>query len=82
MKLRDVVGVATGGGASEGNQTLSFECSRSLPKDEQAYVLKECPPALSIGNTVVDGGHLFVVDLREDQPHAAALRLRACFPMR
>ena len=63
------VGFATGGGAREGNQTLSFEGSRLLPKDEQVYVLKECPPALSIGKTVIDGGHLFVWDPREDQPH-------------
>ena len=59
------VGFATGGGAREGNQTLSFEGSRLLPKDEQVYVLKECPPALSIGKTVIDGGHLFVWDPRE-----------------
>ena len=63
------VGFATGGGAREGNQTLSFEGSRLLPKDEQVYVLKECPPALSIGKTVIDGGHLFVWDPREDQPY-------------
>ena len=54
------VGLVTGGGAREGNQTLSFEGSRLLPKDEQLYVLKECPPALSIDKTVIDGGHLFV----------------------
>ena len=63
------VGFATGGGAREGNQTLSFEGSRLLPKDEQVYVLKECPPALSIGKTVIDGGHLFVWDPRESQPY-------------
>ena len=63
------VGFATGGGAREGNQTLSFEGSRLLPKDEQVYVLKECPPALSIGKTVIDGGHLFVWDPRENQPY-------------
>ena len=66
------VGFATGGGAREGNQTLSFEGSRLLPKDEQVYVLKECPPALSIGKTVIDGGHLFVWDPREDQPYLVA----------
>ena len=32
------VGFATGGGAHEGNQTLSFEGSRLLAKDEQVYV--------------------------------------------
>ena len=36
------------------------------------YVLKECPPALSIGKTVIDGGHLFVWDSREDQPYLVA----------
>ena len=33
------------------------------------YVLKECPPAQSIGKTVVDQGHLFVWDPREDVPY-------------
>ena len=66
------VGFATGGGAREGNQTLSFEGSHLLPKDEQVYVLKECLPALSIGKTVIDGGHLFVWDPREDQPYLVA----------
>ena len=59
----------TGGGARDGNQTLSFEGSRLLPKDEQVYLLKECPPALSIAKTVIDGGHLFSWDPRENQPY-------------
>ena len=66
------VGFATGGGAREGNQTLSFEGSRLLPKGEQVYVLKECPPALSIGKTVIDGGHLFVWNRLENQPYLVA----------
>ena len=66
------VGFATGGGARKGNQTLSFEGSRLLPQDEQVYVLKEYPPALSIGQTVIDGGHLFVWDPRENQPYSVA----------
>ena len=63
------VGFAAGGGAREGNQTLSLEGSRLLPKDEQVYVLKECPAALSIGKTVIDGGHLFVWDPGGSQPY-------------
>ena len=54
------------------NQTLSFEGSRLLPKDEHLYVLKECPAALSISKTVIDGGHLFVWDPRKNQPHLVA----------
>ena len=58
--------------AREVIQALSFEGSRLLPKDEQVYVLKECPPALSTGKTVIDGGHLFVWDPRENQPYLVA----------
>ena len=31
-------------------------------------MLKECPPAFSVGKAVVDDGHLFVWDPREDRP--------------
>ena len=59
---------------------MSFEGSRLLPKDEQVYVLKECPPALSIGKTVIDGGHLFVWDPRENQPYLVAKRCKLRVP--
>ena len=62
------VGFATGGGAREGSHTLAFEGSKILPADEQVYVLKECPPAFSVGKAVVDDGHMFVWDPREDRP--------------
>ena len=62
------VGFATGGGAQQGNTSLAFQDSNVIPPDEQVYVLKECPPAQSIGKTVVDQGHLFVWDPREDVP--------------
>ena len=62
------VGFATGGGAREGSHTLAFEGSKILPADKQVYVLKECPPAFSVGKAVVDDGHLFVWDPREDRP--------------
>ena len=42
---------------------------QSLRPDEQVYVLKNCPPAQSIGKTVVDQGHLFAWDPREDVPY-------------
>ena len=41
---------------------MLFEGSRLLPKDEQVYVFKECTPAISIGKSAIDGGHLFVLD--------------------
>ena len=51
---------------------MSFEGSRLFTKDEQVYVLKESPPALSIGKTVIDGGYLVVWDPRESQPYLVA----------
>ena len=36
------------------------------------YVLKECPPAQSIGKTVVDKGYLFVWDPSESVPYLVA----------
>ena len=58
----------------DGNQTLSFQCTCLLSKDAQVYVLKKCPPVLSIGKTLIDGGHLFVWDLRE----ATSSRVKCC----
>ena len=62
------VGFATGGGAREGTHSLAFEGSRLLPGDEQVYVLKECPPAFSVGKAVLDEGSLFVWDPRDERP--------------
>ena len=36
------------------------------------YVLKECPPAQSIGKMVVDKGYLFVWDPSESVPYLVA----------
>ncbi|CAE7560940.1 RE1 [Symbiodinium natans] len=63
------VGFATGGGAREGTHSVAFEGSRILPSAEQVYVLKECPPAFSVGKAVLDEGSLFVWDPRESQPY-------------
>ncbi|CAE7750010.1 unnamed protein product [Symbiodinium sp. CCMP2592] len=63
------VGFATGGGAREGTHSLAFEGSRLLPSEEQVYVLKECPPAFSVGKAVLDEGSLFVWDPREHRPY-------------
>ena len=63
------VGFATGGGAREGTHSLAFEGSRLLPGDEQVYVLKECPPAFSVGKAVLDEGAMFVWDPREHRPY-------------
>ena len=40
-----------------------------IPPDEQVYVLNECPPAQSIGKTVIDRGYLFIWDPRENVPY-------------
>ena len=39
------------------------------PGDEQVYVLKECPPAFSVGKAVLDEGAMFVWDPREQGPY-------------
>ena len=39
---------------------------------EEVYVLKECPPAQSIGKTVIDKGYMFVWDPRENVPYLIA----------
>ena len=51
--------------------SLGFKGSAIL-QDEEVYVLKECPPAQSIGKTVVDKGYLFVWDPREKVPYLVA----------
>ena len=40
-----------------------------MPQEEQVYVLKECPPALSVGKAVQDQGCLFVWDPKESGPY-------------
>ena len=59
---------ATEGGAREGSHTLAFAGSKILPSEEQVHVLKECTPAFSVGKAVIDDGHMFVWDPREDRP--------------
>ena len=39
---------------------------------DEVYVLNNCPPAQSIGKTVMDKGFLFVWDPREDVPYLVA----------
>ena len=63
------VGFATGGGAQQGTTSLGFEDSRVIPAEEQVYVPRDCPPAQSIGKTVMDQGHLFIWDPRENVPY-------------
>ena len=63
------VGFATGGGAQHCSQSLSFGGSKLVPQEEQVYVLKECPPALSVGKAVQDQGCLFVWDPKESGPY-------------
>ena len=38
-------------------------------KVEEVYILKECPPAQSIGKTVMDKGYMFIWDPREQVPY-------------
>ena len=40
-----------------------------IPAAEQVYVFRDCLPAQSIGKTVMDQGHLFIWDPREDVPY-------------
>ena len=65
------VAFATGGGSQPGQESLAFEGSKIL-EGEEVYVLKECPPAQSIGKTVVDKGYLFVWDPSESVPYLVA----------
>ena len=62
---------STGGGPQPSQDSLGFKGSAIL-QDEEVYVLKECPPAQSIGKTVVDKGYLFVWDPREKVPYLVA----------
>ena len=43
--------------------------ARVILPAEQVYVLNECPPAQSIGKTVIDRGYLFFWDPRENVPY-------------
>lgn len=65
------VAFATGGGSQPGQESLAFNGSKIL-EGEEVYVLKECPPAQSIGKTVIDKGYLFVWDPRESVPYLVA----------
>ena len=65
------VAFSTGGGPQPSQDSLGFKGSAIL-QDEEVYVLKECPPAQSIGKTVVDKGYLFVWDPREKVPYLVA----------
>ena len=62
------VAFATGGGSQPGQESLAFNGSKIL-EGEEVYVLKECPPAQSIGKTVIDKGYMFVWDPRENVPY-------------
>ena len=65
------VAFSTGGGSQSGQESLSFTGSKLLQGDE-VYVLNNCPPAQSIGKTVIDKGYLFVWDPRESVPYLVA----------
>ena len=65
------VAFATGGGSQPGQESLAFNGSKIL-EGEEVYVLKECPPAQSIGKTVIDKGYMFVWDPRENVPYLVA----------
>ena len=65
------VAFSTGGGPQPSQDSLGFRGSAIL-KDEEVYVLKECPPAQRIGKTVVDKGYMFVWDPREKVPYLIA----------
>ena len=52
------------GGSQAGQESIAFDGSKLL-EGEEVYVLKECPPAQSIGKTVIDKGYMFVWDPRE-----------------
>ena len=65
------VAFATGGGSQAGQESIAFDGSKILEGDE-VYVLKDCPPAQSIGKTVMDKGYMFVWDPRESVPYLVA----------
>ena len=55
------------GGSQAGQESIAFDGSKIL-EGEEVYVLKDCPPAQSIGKTVIDKGYMFVWDPRESVP--------------
>ena len=59
------------GGSQAGQESIAFDGSKIL-EGEEVYVLKDCPPAQSIGKTVLDKGYLFVWDPRENVPYLIA----------
>ena len=59
------------GGSQAGQESIAFDGSKIL-EGEEVYVLKDCPPAQSIGKTVLDKGYLFVWDPRENGPYLIA----------
>ena len=65
------VAFATGGGSQPGQESLGSIGSKLLV-GEEVYVLKECPPAQSIGKTVVDKGYLFVWGPSQNVPYLVA----------
>ena len=65
------VAFATGRGSQAGQESIAFDGSKLL-EGEEVYVLKECPPAQSIGKTVIDKGYMFVWDPRENVPYLIA----------
>ena len=77
------VAFATGGGSQPGQESIAFDGSRILDGDE-VYVLNNCPPAQSIGKTVIDKGYMFIWDPRENVPYLVApeniLRCRMKIP--
>ena len=62
------VSFTTGGGAQQSADSLAFAGSELL-EGEEVYILKECPPAQSIGKTVMDKGYMFIWDPREQVPY-------------
>ena len=49
-------------------KSLAFKGSPIL-EGEEVYILNECPPAQSIGKTVMDKGYMFIWDPREQVPY-------------
>ena len=62
------VNFTTGGGAQQSVKSLAFKGSPIL-EGEEVYILNECPPAQSIGKTVMDKGYMFIWDPREQVPY-------------
>ena len=62
------VNFTTRGGAQQSVKSLAFKGSPILD-GEEVYILNECPPAQSIGKTVMDTGYMFIWDPRERVPY-------------